>query len=149
MEKGIIPAEYIENHIYLIRGHKVMLDSDLARLYGVEVKRLSEQVSRNQERFPQDFCFQLSQNEAVSLRSRIATSKNGRGGRRYLPRVFTEQGVAMLSSVLRSKSAVQANIAIMRAFVKLRRILASNVEKIFLFYLSPYQNGGGRKRWRD
>lgn len=126
-----------------------MLDSDLARLYGVEVKRLSEQVSRNQERFPQDFCFQLSQNEAVSLRSRIATSKNGRGGRRYLPRVFTEQGVAMLSSVLRSKSAVQANIAIMRAFVKLRRILASNVEKIFLFYLSPYQNGGGRKRWRD
>src|SRR5687767_8316194 len=113
-----IPAERIEQKIYLIRGHKVMLDSDLALLYGVPTKRLNEQVTRNRDRFPEDFMFRLTADEAESLRSQIATSNEGRGGRRYLPQVFTEQGVAMLSSVLRSDHAVQVNIAIMRAFVK-------------------------------
>ena len=101
--RALIPAEVIERKIYLIRGHKVMLDSDLAELYGVTTKRLNEQVRRNLKRFPSDFMFQLSSKEAESLRSQIATSK--RGGRRYLPYAFTEQGVAMLSSVLNSDRA--------------------------------------------
>lgn len=98
-----------------------MLDEDLAHLYGVETKRLIEQVKRNAERFPQDFMFQLNKAEATALRSQIATSTSGRGGRRYAPYVFTEQGVAMLSSVLRSKTAIAVNIEIMRTFVDLRR----------------------------
>ena len=101
-----------------------MLDSDLAELYGVPTQRMNEQVRRNIERFPSDFMFQLSTEETQSLRSQFATSK--RGGRRYLPYVFTEQGVAMLSSVLNSDRAVQVNIAIMRVFVKLREMIASN-----------------------
>jgi len=101
-----------------------MLDEDLADLYGVETKRLLEQVKRNLARFPGDFMFQLNQEEAAALRSQIATSNAGRGGRRYAPYAFTEQGVAMLSSVLRSKTAVAVNIAIMRAFVELRRAAA-------------------------
>lgn len=103
-----------------------MLDADLAELYGVTTKRLNEQVKRNSDRFPEDFMFVLTREEADILRSQFATSKTGRGGRRYRPLAFTEQGVAMLSSVLRSDRAVQVNVAIMRAFVKLREILASH-----------------------
>ena len=122
--KAIVPVEMIEKKILLIRGHKVMLDSDLAVLYGVTTKRLNEQVRRNLRRFPSDFMFQLTSDEAESLRSQSATSK--RGGRRYLPYVFTEQGVAMLSSVINSKRAIEVNILIMRAFVKLREMLATH-----------------------
>jgi hypothetical protein len=105
-----------------------MLDSDLARLYGVTTKRLNEQVRRNASRFPADFMFQLDEEEAASLRSQFATSKEGRGGRRYLPYVFTEQGIAMLSSVLHSERAIQVNIAIMRVFVRLRELMLSQRE---------------------
>ena len=108
----------IENLIYVIRGQQVMLDSDLARLYGVETKRLKEQVKRNINRFPSDFMFELTKNEALSLRSQFATSnKDGvRGGNRYSPFAFTENGVAMLSSVLKSDTAIEVNIRIMRGF---------------------------------
>ncbi len=123
---SIIPVERIRRCIYLIRKQKVMLDKDLAALYGVTTKRLNEQVHRNMDRFPNDFMFQLTDDETKNLRSQIATSKKGSGGRRYNPYAFTEQGVAMLSSVLRSKRAVEVNIAIMRTFVKLREILADN-----------------------
>ena len=122
-----IPVERIEKSIFLIRGHKILLDSDLADLYDVETKYLIQAVKRNIERFPPDFMFQLTQDELASLRSQIVTSK-GRGGRRYLPYVFTEQGVAMLSSVLRSKRAIQVNIAIMRVFVRLRELMLSHRE---------------------
>jgi ORF6N domain len=105
-----------------------MLDADLAGLYGVTTKRLNEQVRRNRSRFPEDFMFQLTSTEAASLRSQIATSNKGRGGRRYAPYAFTEQGVAMLSTVLNSERAIQVNIEIMRAFVHLRQMLASNVQ---------------------
>jgi hypothetical protein len=123
--KLAIPEERIERRILLIRGQKVMLDSDLAELYGVQTFRLNEQVKRNRIRFPHDFMFQLTREEAKSLTSQFARSKRGKGGRRTPPYAFTEQGVAMLSSVLRSERAVQVNIAIMRAFVKFRGILAS------------------------
>ncbi|MGD0438609.1 MAG: ORF6N domain-containing protein [Bryobacteraceae bacterium] len=113
----------IERTIYFLRGQKVMLDADLARLYKVPTFRLNEQVKRNRSRFPKDFLFQLTAREASSLTSQIAISNSSRGGRRYRPYAFTEQGVAMLSSVLKSSRAVQVNIAIMRAFVKLRQIL--------------------------
>lgn len=103
-----------------------MLDSDLAELYEVPTRRLNEQIRRNLSRFPEDFMFQLSKEEAAALRSQIATSKTGRGGRRYLPYVFTEQGVAMLSSVLNSERAIQVNIIIKRAFVRLRELLATH-----------------------
>jgi hypothetical protein len=126
--KSLIPLEVIEGKILLIRGHKVMLDSDLAGLYGVTAKRLNEQVRRNLSRFPEDFMFQLTEPETHLLRSQFATSKKGRGGRRYPPYAFTEQGVAMLSSVLSSERAIKVNIEIMRAFVRLRQILASNKE---------------------
>lgn len=120
-------VEQIESKIFLIQGQKVMLDSDLAELYHVTTKRLNEQVRRNVSRFPLDFMFRLTQREYDSLRSQIATLKIGQGRhRKYLPCVFTEQGVAMLSSVLKSKRAVQANIAIMRVFVKLRRVLSTH-----------------------
>ena len=113
-----IPAERIEQQIYVIRGHKVLLDRDLAELYGVETKVLNQQVTRNSERFPDDFMFRLSFQEFRNLRSQFATTRWG--GRRTPPYVFTEQGVAMLSSVLRSPRAVQVNIEIMRTFVRLR-----------------------------
>lgn len=113
----------VKEKIYVIRGHKVMLDSDLAELYGVETKNLNRQVANNTERFPEDFAFQLSAEEWEALRCKICTSNAGRGGRRYLPYVFTENGVAMLSSVLKSAQAVQVNIAIMRIFTKLRSYL--------------------------
>ena len=123
----LVQQEVIERKIYLIRGQKVMLDSDLAELYGVTTKRLNEQVRRNIKRFPSDFMLQLSPDEFESLRSQFATLKHGRGHhRKYLPYAFTEQGVAMLSSVLNSERAIQVNIAIMRAFVKLREMLATH-----------------------
>jgi ORF6N domain len=103
-----------------------MLDADLAVLYGVSTKRLNEQVRRNRSRFPDDFMFQLTREEVRSLRSQIATSKQGRGGRRYAPLVFTEQGIAMLSTVLNSERAIQVNIEIMRAFVRLREMIATH-----------------------
>ncbi len=114
----------IENMIYLIRGHKVMLDADLAFLYGVETKALNRQVIRNKVRFPTDFMFRLTQEEYELLRCQIGTSKEGRGGRRYLPLVFTEGGVAMLSSVLTSDEAARVNISIIRTFIRLRSFLA-------------------------
>ena len=125
---ALIPIEQIESSIHFIRGEKVMLDSDLAELYAVETKTLNRAVKRNLRRFPQDFMFKLTAEEAETLRCQIGTSKVKRGGRRYLPNVFTEQGVAMLSSVLNSERAVLVNIDIMRAFVKLRQILTSNAE---------------------
>ena len=115
-----IQLDQIEDKIYFIRGHKVMLDSDLARLYDVETKRLNEQVKRNVDRFPADFMFKLSDEEYDILRSQFATSSSEHGGRRYQPLVFTENGVAMLSTVLKSKTAIQVNISIMRIFTKLR-----------------------------
>jgi ORF6N domain len=118
-----ILIQNIEEMIYLIRGQKVMFDSDLARLYEVETRRLNEQVKRNLDRFPCDFMFQLTKEEYESLMSQIATSKKGRGGRQKLPMVFTENGVAMLSGVLNSKRAIQVNISIMRIFTKLRSFL--------------------------
>jgi hypothetical protein len=127
--KALIPVEIIEKKILLIRGEKVMLDADLAELYQVETFNLNKAVKRNIDRFPQDFMFQLTKEEADSLRFQIGMSKTeGRGGRRYLPYAFTEQGVAMLSSVLNSERAVKVNIEIMRAFVRLRQMLASNAE---------------------
>jgi hypothetical protein len=125
--KELIPVEIIERKNYLIRDHKVMLDSDLAELYGVETKRINEQVRRNPKRFPDDFMFQLTEEEAESLRSHFATLKSGRGKhRKYLPYAFTEQGVAMLSSVLNSDRAIDVNVQIMRTFVKLREMLSTH-----------------------
>lgn len=123
---SLVPTEIIENKIYLIRGHKVMLDRDLAKLYGLPTHRLNEQVKRNLERFPDDFMFQLSKEEAEALTSQFAISKKGRGGRRYLPYVFTQECVAMLSSVLHSRRAIAVNIQIMRVFVRLRQLLVSH-----------------------
>jgi hypothetical protein len=128
MMKKNVTEVFIQERIFLIRGEKVMLDSHLAELYDVPTKSLNLAVRRNLDRFPQDFMFKLTQQEADALRFQIETSNKGRGGRRYLPHVFTEQGVAMLSSVLRSKRAVQVNIAIMRVFVKLRKIISMNKE---------------------
>jgi hypothetical protein len=122
---AIVSAAAIESHILMIRGCKVMLDSDLANLYQVTTKQLVQAAKRNIARFPADFMFQLSDQEFAILRSQIVTSN--RGGRRYPPFAFTEQGVAMLSSVLRSKRAVMVNIEIMRTFVRLRRLLASHL----------------------
>ncbi|MEK7234083.1 MAG: ORF6N domain-containing protein [Elusimicrobiota bacterium] len=120
-----LPTEAPERHIYLIRGQRVMLDGHLAELYGVRTKNLNKAVNRNLERFPQDFMFQLSRQEYLSiLRFQTGTLEQGRYSK-YLPHVFTEQGVAMLSSVLRSKRAVHVNVGIMRAFVKLRRLATS------------------------
>lgn len=120
-----VTAEQLEGKIYVVRGQRVMLDADLAKLYVVSTMRLNEQVRRNRERFPSDFAFQLSQQEFKNLISQIAISSSGHGGRRTLPWVFTEQGVAMLSSVLRSPTAVRVNIEIMRAFVRVRQLLAT------------------------
>ncbi|RKX19400.1 MAG: ORF6N domain-containing protein [Candidatus Zixiibacteriota bacterium] len=114
----------IENKIYQIRNQRVMLDNDLAELYGVTTKRLNEQVKRNLNRFPEDFMFQLTKPEWESLRSQFATSKNGRGGRRYYPRVFTEHGAIMLASVLNSERAVNTSIFVVRVFIKLREQLS-------------------------
>ncbi|MHC4658537.1 MAG: ORF6N domain-containing protein [Planctomycetota bacterium] len=121
---AIIPVERIQKCILLIRNHKVILDRDLATLYGVQTRDLNKAVSRNLERFPRDFMFQLSKDEFENLKFHFGTSSWG--GTRKLPRAFTEQGIAMLSSVLRSKRAIEINIAIMRTFARLRDILADN-----------------------
>jgi len=126
MRDALISEQAIGQKIYLIRGQKVMLDRDLARLYEVSTGRLNEQVKRNKKRFPEDFAFLLTRQEVMILKSQIATSRWG--GRRKLPYAFTEQGVAMLSGVLNSERAILVNIAIMRAFVNLRHILSSNKE---------------------
>ena len=126
-DKALIPVERIERAILFLRGHRVMLDEELASLYGVPTKRLVQAVRRNIARFPPDFMFQLDREEFAILRSQIVTSRSW-GGRRTPPYVFTEQGVAMLSSVLRSRRAVKVNIEIVRAFVRLRRMLQSNAE---------------------
>jgi len=124
-DKGLIPQEIIENKIYLIRDQRVMLDSDLARLYEVDTKVLNQAVKRNIDNFPADFMFQLTEEENISLRSQIVTLKRGQH-RKYTPYAFTEHGVLMLSSVLKSSRAIQVNIQIMRVFVQLRKILQSN-----------------------
>jgi len=121
-----IPAPIFEQRIYMIRGCRVMVDSDLADLYEVSTKVLNQAVQRNKNRFPHDFMFQLTLGEVQSLRSQFVTSKIGRGGSRYLPYVFTEHGVAMLSSVLKSDRAVEMGISIARAFIKLREMLATH-----------------------
>jgi len=126
--QSVIP-EAIETSIRRVRGQNVMLDADLARLYGVETRVLNQAVTRNSSRFPPDFMFRLTADEARFLRSQIVILKAARGGhQKYRPRVFTEQGVAMLSTVLRSQRAIAVNIGIMRAFVALRRMLGSNAE---------------------
>lgn len=126
-----LALEDIGKMIYLIRGQRVLVDSDLANLYEVETKRLNEQVRRNLDRFPEDFMFQLTSEEYEFLKSQFATSKQGRGGKQKLPLVFTENGVAMLSSILNSKQAIKVNISIMRIFIKLRsfHILEENVAR--------------------
>ena len=125
---ALVPSETIEQSIYLLRGQKVMLDRDLASLYGVETRVLKQAVRRNVRRFPDDFMFQLSKKEFEHWRSQFVTSNADRMGLRYPPMAFTEQGVAMLSSVLRSERAIDVNIAIMRTFVKLRQMLETHAE---------------------
>ena len=126
---AVVPFERIERAILVVRGQKVILDETLAELYGVPTKRLNEQVKRNRDRFPGDFMFQLSLDERESLRSQIATLKRGRGQhRKYLPYVFTEHGAVMAANVLNSVTAVQASIQVVRAFVRLRQMLASHEE---------------------
>ncbi len=127
-QNAIVPTALISQKILFVRGTRVMLDADLARLYGVATKNLNKAVKRNASRFPADFMFQLSSKDLQSLRFQTGTSNSSRGGRRYAPYAFTEQGVAMLSSVLRSARAVQVNVAIMRTFVRLREMLATHEE---------------------
>src|ERR1700690_1424423 len=121
-----IGAKRVGQFILVIRRHRILLDEDLAALYGVETRSLLQAVKRNLERFPPDFMFELSSAESAALRSQSVTSKPGRGGRRYAPYAFTEQGVAMLSSVLNSSRAIAVNIEIMRTFVRIRNFLANN-----------------------
>ena len=128
MKNSFIPVERIEQLIVLIRGHKVMLDSDLARIYGVTTARLNQQVRRNLDRFPGDFMFHLTKDEFTNLMLQFATSSSGYGGRRKLPYAFTEHGAIMLASVLNSPVAVRASLHVVRAFVRLRELLASNTE---------------------
>ena len=118
----------LETAIYLIRGQRVMLDSDLAAIYAVTTKRLNEQLKRNRSRFPEDFAFRLRTEEVTHLRSQFATSKKGRGGRRYLPWAFTEHGALMLANVLNSRIAIQASVRVVRAFVRLREMVAANAQ---------------------
>lgn len=128
-ENKIVNADKLQGLIYSIRGVQVMYDSDLAELYGVEIKRLNEEVKRNRERFPEEFMFQLTDEEFAFLRSQNATLETGRGShRKYLPYVFTEQGVAMLSAVLRSKTAVKISIQIIKAFVAMRKFITTNAQ---------------------
>ena len=133
----LVVVDNIESLIKVIRGQQVMLDRDLAALYGVETKRLNEQVKRNIKRFPEDFMFQLTREEC--LRSQIATLNEGRGQHlKYMPYVFTENGVAMLSSVLRSDTAIEVNIRIMRAFTSMRHFLQNNAEEFQRLFLLEY-----------
>ena len=124
--RAVIPVSEIAQRILTVRGVKVMLDSDLAALYGVTTKRLNEQVRRNRGRFPVDFMLQLSGEEVAALRSQIATSKTGRGGRRYAPYAFTEHGAIMLASVLNAVRAVEVSVHVVRAFVRLREMMSAN-----------------------
>ncbi len=126
MDQSFIPTERIEAKIFLFRGVKVMLAQDLALLYGVETRTLNQAVSRNKERFPEDFMFQLTESEATIWKSQIVISKSEKIGIRHAPYAFTEQGVAMLSSVLKSKQAIMVNIQIIRAFTKLREMMSEN-----------------------
>ena len=129
--KALAPLEDITRSILILRGHRIILDADLAALYGVPTKRLNEQVRRNAARFPKDFTFQLTADEAAALRSQFATSKTipiGRGGRRYLPYAFTEHGAIQAANVLNSPRAVEMGIYVVRAFVQLRELLSSNKE---------------------
>lgn len=126
MRQNVVLPERIERAILIVRGHKVLLDADLAALYGVETRRLNEQVRRNIDRFPDDFRFQLTGREFDNLKSQIATSSAGWGGKRKLPMVFTEHGALMAASVLNSPKAVAMSILVVRAFVKLRNILATH-----------------------
>jgi hypothetical protein len=125
-KESLVPVERVERTILLLRGQRVILDSDLAALYGVPVSIFNRAVKRNAARFPPDFVFQLTREENESLRSQIGISKTGRGGRRYLPYAFTEHGTAMAAAVLNSPRAVEVSVAVVRAFVRLRQILASN-----------------------
>ncbi len=156
---SLIPAERIEQVIYVIRGHRVMMDEDLARLYGVPTKRFNEQVSRNINRFPGDFAFRLTLKEWNCLRSQFATSNKGRGGRRYLPYAFTEHGVVMLANVLKSRQAILISVEVTRAFIRLRQVLADQKEvvkevtELKSFVLKHTQKSdqpasGGRQVWR-
>lgn len=122
--ENLTVIEAIDEKIYLVRGQKVMLDSDLAQVYQVETKMLNRAVKRNLDRFPEDFMFQLTDEETKSLRFQIGTSNTGRGGRRYSPYVFTEHGAVMLASVLNSPTAIEASIKVVRAFIKMRSIVA-------------------------
>lgn len=123
---AIVLAKQVSSKILVLRNQKVMLDADLAKLYGVPVKRLNEQIKRNRERFPEDFLFTLTKAEDETLRSQIATSKSGRGGRRYLPHAFTEHGAIMAATVLNSKRAIEMSIFVVRAFVQMREALVAN-----------------------
>ena len=123
---NLLPDETIIRRIYVFRKQKVMLDSDLAELYGVQTKVLNQAVKRNLNRFPEDFMFQLFEDEFIGLKSQIVTSNVGRGGRRKFPYVFTEQGIAMLSSVLSSPAAVEVNIRIIRIFTRMRELMSTN-----------------------
>ncbi|MGH9575606.1 MAG: ORF6N domain-containing protein [Candidatus Acidiferrales bacterium] len=125
---AILPADRIESRILLVRGEKVILDSDLAELYGVNTKRLNEQVKRNKDRFPADFMFQLNLVEAEHLRSQSATSKSARGGRRYRPYAFTEHGAIMAASVLNTPRAVEVSVYVVRAFINLRETISTHKE---------------------
>jgi phage regulator Rha-like protein len=125
---SIVPTALISQKIFFLRGTRIMLDADLAQLYGVATKNLNKAVKRNANRFPSDFMFRLSSKEMRNLRFQILTSRGAHGGRRYAPYAFTEQGVAMLSSVLRSQRAVLVNVEIMRTFVRIRKMLATHEE---------------------
>jgi len=127
-KKALVPEEVIVRKILFVRGEKVLLDRDLAELYGVETRVLKQAVRRNRKRFPKDFMFELTKQEFEDWRSQFVISKSDKMGLRYRPMAFTEQGVAMLSSVLNSDRAIEVNIAIMRAFVQLRKMIASNEE---------------------
>ncbi|WP_343618367.1 ORF6N domain-containing protein [Flavobacterium sp.] len=126
--RSLLSEETISNKIYFIRGQKVMLDRDLALLYGIETKRLKEQVKRNRNRFPEDFMFELTKVEFENWRSQIATSNSEKMGLRYAPMAFTEHGILMLSSILNSDKAIQTNIQIMRIFTKVRQMLLDTTE---------------------
>ncbi len=146
----LIEAEKIQNLIYTIRGKQVILDSDVAMLYNYKTKRINEIVKRNQERFPEDFCFQLTDTEVENLRSQFATSSLDRvnyGGRRYLPYVYTEQGIAMLSGILRSEVAVKVSINIINAFVNMRHFLKDNGKLLERVSTLEYQQIENNKRF--
>jgi hypothetical protein len=129
-EQSLAPVERIERAILVVRGHKVILDTDLAALYGVETRRLNEQARRNSQRFPADFMFQLTAQEAVDLKSQFATSSAGWGGKRKLPFVFTEHGALMAASVLNSARAIQMSLYVVRAFLKLREWIAGHAQLV-------------------